>query len=418
MDTRLPEEVSIALAQQTLPLAITNDPQQYALPCLFMRGGSSRGGFFLDTELPGDPLERDAFLLAAYGSPDVRQIDGIGGADPLTSKAAIVARSRRDDADLDYTFCQIDLARAKVSTGGNCGNMLAAVGPYGILRGLIPAHEGENRVRIYTINTDQVVEACFQVRDGAPCVDGTTVVPGVPGSGATVAIDFGDCAGSVSGKLLPTGNVVDTIHVDGKPVQVSLVDAATPFVYVVAKDINADASASPDEIQANAALMDRLEQVRGWAATVLGIVTDPRQAVRVSPNVPRVIMVSEPQSYAADTMNVDKNDMDVCVRQLAMQKPHKALAVTGAVCTAVACQIPGSVVNRLLGARKEGEIRLGHPSGVLSVGSRIETRNNELKILRAAVNRTARLIMAGMIFVTKSKVQTLKTQIQVQANET
>lgn len=401
-----------ALSSQTLPLAISHDSEQLAIPCLFMRGGSSRGGFFLNTDLPTDTQERDAVLLAAYGSPDMRQIDGIGGADPLTSKAAIVARSSRPDADLEYTFCQVDLSRAQVSTGGNCGNMLAAVGPFGVLRGLIKPSEGLNRVRIYTTNTNQVVQACFEVKDGAPCVEGATLVPGVPGSGANIAIDFGDCAGSLSGKLLPTGNASDWIMIDGKSVEVSLIDAATPFAYVRAEDIGADASAMPETIASNSEVMDRLEQVRGWAATVLGIVDEPRKAIKVSPNVPRVIMISKPQSYSNGSIEIAADDMDICVRQLAMQKPHKALAVTGAVCTAVACQVPGSIVERELSARKQGVTRLGHPSGILSVSSRVEQSHEGLKIFEAAVNRTARLLMAGVVFVSRAKAMKLLNEIE------
>jgi len=395
-------------ALKSAPLLVQpHDPEQVVLPCLFMRGGSSKGGFFLESELPGDPTERDALLLAAYGSPDMRQIDGIGGADPLTSKAAIVARSARPDADLEYTFCQVDLSRAKVSTGGNCGNMLAAVAPFAVWRGLIDTQEGENRVRIYTTNTKQVVEVSFTVKGGVPTVEGPTLVPGVPGSGATVAIDFGDCAGSVSGKLLPTGNAADVITIDSREVHVSLVDAATPFVYVVADDIKGDAGASPDAIQADLALMERLEQVRGWAAMVLGMVDDPAKAKEVTPNVPRVIMVSDPRDYLAGETAIRADEVNLCVRQLAMQKPHKALAVTGAVCTSIACRIPGTVVAAQLRGSTEQDIRLGHPSGVLSVDSEVETTPEGLKIRKAAVNRTARLIMAGQLFVPRHKIRAL-----------
>ncbi|NYT23246.1 methylitaconate delta2-delta3-isomerase [Alcaligenaceae bacterium] len=395
-----------------MPLMIERDTEQVSLPCLYMRGGSSRGGFFLDSDLPQDWSERAALLLAAYGSPDSRQIDGIGGADPLTSKAAIVAVSERDDADLDYTFCQVDISRAKVSTGGNCGNMLSAVAPFAVLRGLIPAQEGENCVRIYTTNTKQVVTARFEVKGGAPRVNGGTIVPGVPGTGATVSVDFGDCAGSVSGKLLPTGNPVDTIEVAGRRIEVSLVDAATPFVYVMAADIDANAGASAQAIQANADLMQQLEQVRGWAAVALGLVDDPKDAVRVTPNIPRVIMIAGPQSYPAGESTVAQEDVDLVVRQLAMQKPHKALAVTGAVCTAVACQVPGTVVNRCLRPGATGDIRLGHASGVLSVSAEVQLESGEVVIRRAAVNRTARLIMAGELFVPREKLEAVKKVLE------
>ncbi|AWP80986.1 MULTISPECIES: 2-methylaconitate cis-trans isomerase PrpF family protein [Bordetella] len=394
------------------PLCVTADPEQLSLPCLYMRGGSSKGGFFLAADLPADPLERDATLLAAYGSPDARQIDGIGGADPLTSKAAIVARSGRPDADVEYTFCQVDLTRAQVSTGGNCGNMLAAVGPYAVLRGLIPAREGQNRVRIYTTNTKQVVEASFAVRAGVPCVEGPTVVPGVPGSGATVAIDFGDCAGSVSGALLPTGQAADAIEIDGRPVRVSLIDAATPFVYVVAEDIGGDATATPQDIQNDSALMDRLEQARGWAAVTLGLVDDARKARETSPNVPRVMMISAPRDYVAGDTPIKAADINLCVRQLAMQKPHKALAVTGAVCTAIACRIPGSVVQEQLRGDTGSEIRLGHPSGALSVDSQVEQTPAGPRVRKAALNRTARLIMAGQLFIAREKIRQLMQRMR------
>lgn len=408
MDTETDGAPGCAKRKWAIPLAIEQDAEQLSLPCLYMRGGSSRGGFFLDDELPRKWEDRAALLLAAYGSPDVRQIDGIGGADPLTSKAAIVGLSRREDADLDYTFCQVDIARAKVSTGGNCGNMLSAVASFAVLRGLISVREGENCVRIHTTNTGQVVTARFEVKGGAPRVDGATIVPGVPGTGATVAIDFGDCAGSVSGKLLPTGNPVDIIEIDGRRVEVSLVDAATPFVYVVAADIDGDAGASVEEIQADAGLMQRLEQIRGWAAVKLGLVDDPQSAVRRTPNVPRVIMISEPRSYRAGGAVVEQGEVDLVVRQLAMQKPHKALAVTGAVCTAVACQVPGTVVNKRLRLGAAGDIRIGHASGVLSVGSEVSMESGNIAIRRAAVNRTARLIMAGELFVPREKVESVR----------
>lgn len=389
-----------------------NDPEQLAIPCLFMRGGSSRGGFFLESELPSDPLDRAAALLGIYGSPDARQIDGIGGSDPLTSKAAIVARSARDDADLDYTFCQVDINRPKVSTGGNCGNMLSAVAPYGILRGLIPAHEGENTVRVYTTNTDQVVTVRFQVKNGVPCVNGETIVPGVPGTGSTIAIDFGDCAGSVSGKLLPTGQAKDEIRIGDRSVSVSLVDAATPFVFVNAEDVDGRATATPEEIQSDLGLMDRLEAVRGWAATVLGLVAEPDQARMATPNMPRVIMVSRPQSYRAGETSVDADEIDLCVRQLAMQKPHKALAVTGAVCTAVASQVPGTVVQQCLRPGAGKDMLLGHPSGILSVSSDIANADGQLRIMGAAINRTARLLMAGVVYVPHQKIAAIKNILE------
>jgi hypothetical protein len=363
----------------------------------------------LGDDLPTDPRERAAVLLAAYGSPDVRQIDGIGGADALTSKAAIVTPSARPDADVEYTFVQIAINAAQIGVGGNCGNMLAAVGPFAILRGLVRAVEPETVIRIYTTNTGQVVKARVPVIDSAPAIEGDCTIPGVPGSGARVSLDFGNCAGAFSGKLLPTGCVRQEIEVAGRRVQVSLVDAATPFVFVSAADVGAQGCESPTEIGANEDLQQRLELVRGWAATVLGLVSSPELAKTSSPNVPRVIMVSSPQDYSLpEGGRVHAADMDVCVRQMAMQRPHKTLAVTGSVCTAVAAAITGSVVAQCAVVRQFDKLRLGHPGGVLQVGARIACAGGGNLIIQSAeIERTARLIMAGTLFAPEARIRAL-----------
>lgn len=389
----------------------TRDSQQISIRALVMRGGSSRGAFFLEQDLPRDPEERAALLLAAYGSPDRRQIDGIGGSDPLTSKAAIVGLSSRSDADLDYTFVQVGIERAKISTGGNCGNMIAAVGPFAVLRGLVEPTEPETSVRIYTTNTGQVVTARFRVKDGIPCVEGDTRVPGVPGTGSKIALDFGNCAGAVSGRLLPTGRVRDILNIRGKDVPVSFVDAATPFVFVPAAMVSATGTEPPAEILANVRLMEDLETARSWAAAVLGLVQSASDAARVTPNVPRVILVGPPQPYDTADGPVSAADMDVCVRQLAMQKPHNTLAVTGAVCTAVASRLKGSVVAELSTATGE-QTRLGHPAGVLTVAARISGSGEDRQIESAAVERTARLLMSGDIMVPRRRMNQVRAILE------
>lgn len=387
--------------------------EQIAIPCAFMRGGSSRGGFFLDDDLPQDKTRRSAVLLAAYGSPDGRQIDGIGGSDPLTSKAAVVRRSERPDADVEYTFYQVGIDQPTVSTGGNCGNMLAAVGPFAIRRGLVPAVEPETVVRIYTTNTQQVVTARIPVRMGEPSCEGECVIAGVPDPGAAIRLDFGNCAGAVSGKLLPTGSARDRIEVDGQKIEVSLIDAATPFVFVNASDVGGIGNELPDDLRGNEALMGRLEQVRGWAAVALGLVSRSDLARAETPNLPRVIMIAPSMDYkGVGGSNVEQADIDICVRQLAMQRPHKALAVTGAVCTAVACAVPGSIVAQAIG-RQLNEVRLGHPSGVLRVASRIrEGIDGGIVIESAQIERTARLIMEGALFVRRRKIDMLAAALE------
>jgi 2-methylaconitate cis-trans-isomerase PrpF len=391
---------------------ITSQSDQHRVPCYFMRGGSSRGGFFLADDLPSDSRDKAAVLLAAYGSPDLRQIDGIGGADPLTSKAAIVAKSARPDADVEYTFCQVGIDKAQVSTGGNCGNMLAAVGPFAIYRGLVRPDREVTRVRIYTTNTGQVVTAYVPMQGELPAVDGDCVIAGVPSSGARIMLDFGDCKGALTGKLLPTGSAQDTINIDGRRVFVSLVDAATPFVFVSATDVGATGAETPAEISGNKLLMRCLEEVRSWAAHAIGRVDDPTKATELSPSVPRVIMVSAPTDYTTVSgSKVLASECDILVRQLAMQKPHKALAVVGAICTAVALAVEGTIPARLAVRKEGGTTRLGHPSGVLRVASQVEQRDGgEYVIREARIERTARLIMAGDLFVSKRRLEDLREQ--------
>lgn len=398
-------------SEAVVPL-VGEDPDQFAVPCLLMRGGSSRGGVFLERELPSDQVERAALLLAIYGSPDMRQINGIGGADPLTSKAAIVDISERDDADLNYTFCQISIDEPRVSTGGNCGNMLAAVAPFAVLRGLIKTTDGEMSVRVYTKNTGQVSTVRMTVRQGMPAVLGQATVAGVPGTGSPITIDFGNCGGALSGKLLPTGAVRDVVRLGDKEVAVSLVDAATPFVFVDAGALGASGTETPAEIGANLALMERLEQIRGWAATALGLLDDPSKAAKVVPNVPRVIMVAPPKSYIAPAGPINADDYDVCVRQLAMQTPHKTVAVTGAVCTAVAASLSGTVVAEAVGATRR-RLRLGHPAGVLTVSAAVKQQYGQYQVVSAAVERTARLISAGYVYADRDSVQRLSKVVRL-----
>lgn len=376
---------------------------QVGIRCVFMRGGSSRGGVFLAPDLPEEPALRDRVLLAVYGSPDARQVDGIGGADPLTSKAAIIRRSERPDADVEYTFAQVGIAEARVSYGGNCGNMLAAVGPFAIDHGLVDPVEGLTRVRIYNTNTDKVIVAEVQTAGGRARVRGDCRIAGVPGTGARILLDFGDCAGSMSGRLLPTGRARDVCRAGGREMAVSFVDAATPFVFVPARDIGMNGTEAPPEILANPEWLARLEAIRGWAAAALGLVDDPALATAKTPNVPRVAVVSEPKGYPATTGEfVAGESVTLLGRQMAMQRPHQAYAVTGAICTAVAAAVPGSVVQECARPTEAGPVVIGHPSGRITVDARVEPAGGGLVVRRAALERTARTIMDGVVYIPRT----------------
>ena len=405
-------------ADAKVPLGIALDQAGLmSVPCAFMRGGTSRGGYFLESDLPAAPVARDAFLLAAYGSPHVHQIDGIGGANALTSKAAIVGPSTRSGIDVEYTFCQVSVDRAKVSRGGTCGNMLSAVGPFALLTGLIKAREDETAIRILLTNTDQIVAATVPTISGAPEFQGTCTLPGVSGTGARIRLTFEDCGASMAQSILPTGNPVDVIDIGDRDIAVSFVDAATPFVFVDAASLGASGTELPAEILANETLAGRLERVRGWAATVLGLVPHAAAANEVTPNVPRVMMVAKPADYeTANGTKVRAEQVDVCVRQMAMQKPHRAISVTGSVCCAVAAAIAGTVVAEIVsGVRSMNEaeqVYLGHPSGTTGVAAHIETASNDAIVASATIDRTARLLMVGQIYAQTARVNDLARTLQ------
>lgn len=372
---------------------------QVSIPAVLMRGGSSRGVVIDGRLLPKDDAERDRFIVAAYGSPDARQIDGVGGADPLTSKVAVVTPSDRPDADVEYLFGQVSITTPEVFWVGNCGNMISAVAAFAVDEGLVTATEPVTRVRIYTVNVDQVVVAEVPTLDGVARTAGDAEVAGVPGTGAPIMLDFGDCGGAVTGRLLPTGAPVDVIELAGLgEIEISIVDAATPFVYVRAVDLGVSASMTPEEMAADSELLERLEFIRSTAAFLSGIVPDANIATERSPSIPRVTMVG---SIGASS----RSSADIEARQMSMQRPHKTYAVTNAVCTAVAAELPGTIVNRLVARRESASLRIAHPAGVLIAESVVVPADSidGFRIERAAVARTARRILKGELFVPRGR---------------
>jgi 2-methylaconitate cis-trans-isomerase PrpF len=379
---------------------------QWAIRTVFMRGGTSRGAFLHAADLPDDPALRDALILGLYGSPDQRQIDGIGGADSLTSKVIIVGPSSRPDADVDYTFGQVRVTEPIIDYKGNCGNMTSGVGPFAIDEGLVPAVEDLTRVRMHNTNTGKVVVAEVPVRDGVVQTCGDTEIPGVPGTAAGIMLDFLDSGGSVTGKLLPTGSPRDVLETPSGRFEVSLVDAANPCVFVRAADLGIRGTELPAEISANPALMDTLEQIRGAAAVRLGFVDDPARAAAVTPAIPKVAFVAPPMDYLTSTgRQIRADEVSLVCRCMSMQTPHKAYAVTVGICTAAAAKTPGTVVEEVY---REGdppsEVRLGHPGGVMIADMIVEPGPDGLRLTRAALARTARRIMEGTAYVPLSKL--------------
>lgn len=372
------------------------------IPAVFMRAGTSKGVYLMPKDLPEDPAVRDKVILAIYGSPDLRQINGIGGADPLTSKVAIVASSERDNVDVDYTFGYVGINDAIVDYEGNCGNMSSGVGPFAIGQGLVAITEPITKVRIYNTNTKKVIEAEILVKDGEVVTEGDYVIDGVPGTGAKIVLNFLNSGGSKTGKLLPTGNVIDEITLQcGRKVRVSLVDAANPSVFVKAIDIGLTGVELPQDTETNPEILEIMEDIRTTAAVMMGLAVSKD---KVGPAVPKVAFVSAPQEYVTiNGVTVKTEAVDLVARTKAMAVMHKAYAVTGGICVSTAALIEGTVVNEIVSeqAKRSGIVRVGHPSGILDFEINLEKNQNGWHLAKAGVTRTAKPIMDGHVYVSR-----------------
>jgi 4-oxalomesaconate tautomerase len=351
------------------------------IACMWMRGGTSKGGMFRADDLPADTDARDAFLLRAMGSPDPRQIDGMGGADPLTSKVAVVRASTRAGVDVDYLFLQVFVDRAIVADNQNCGNMLAAVGPFAIERGLVPAGDGETRVTIFMENTQQTAVATVATPGSRVSYEGAARIDGVPGTAAPIPLAFRDTAGSSCGALLPTGNAVDTI--DG--VAVTMIDNGMPCVVLRAADVGISGHEDRATLDADAALKAKLEAIRRKAGPLmnLGDVADE--------SVPKMMLVAAPDDRPEEA------GAAIAVRSFIPHRCHASIGVLGAVTVATACLLEGSparALARLPGGRRR-TLGIAHPSGVTDCV--IETDAAGV-VTSAGMLRTARKLFDGTIF--------------------
>ncbi len=380
-------------------------PDMNAYRCAIIRGGTSKGIFFLKNELPSDPQQRDRVILAAFGSPDVRQIDGLGGADVLTSKLAIVAPSSSPDADVDYTFGQVSFERPFIDYKGNCGNISSAVGGFAVDEGLVPAVEPVTTVRIRQTNSNTILVAEVPVREGKACVDGNYHIDGVPGTGAKVVIDWSHTVGGLTGHLLPTGHAKDTIVAEGRDYIVSLVDAGNPLVFIRAEDLGLIGTETTAQIESDHNLMRTIQAIRSQAAVLLGLVDSPDKAAEESPYNPFFAIVSPPASYEAlNGLHVDARDIDLVSRLSFMLKMHKTYPITGTVCTGAAGRIPNTVVWDVMRpeARRNGTLRIGHPGGIVPVEAEAAIEGDTIRMTRLGVYRTARRIMDGLVYIRKS----------------
>jgi 4-oxalomesaconate tautomerase len=349
-----------------------------------MRGGTSKGLYFAASDLPTDEAARDRVLLAAMGSPDVRQIDGVGGAHPLTSKVAVISLSTREDADVDYLFLQVVVDKAEVSDAQNCGNILAGVGPWAIEHGLVEAHDGVTPVRIHMVNTGAIAVAHVATPGGQVEYEGDARIDGVPGTAAAIPIDFLDVAGSSCGALLPTGNVVDEVN----GVALTCVDNGMPVVVMRAADFGLSGAEAPAELEANAVLKERIEAIRLEIGPKMNLGDVAKKTV------PKMTLISPPTSGGA-----------VSTRSFIPHRVHEAIGVLGAVSVATACVLPGSVaadVAKVDAANGPMRLDIEHPTGFFTVDIGIEGEGAALEIKRAALLRTARKLMSGEVFVPAS----------------
>ena len=370
-------------------------------PAVFMRGGTSKGIMFHARDLPAARAEWDEIFLRAMGSPDPggRQLDGMGGGVSSLSKVCVIAPSQREDADVDYTFAQVQIREARVDYGANCGNMSSAVGPFALEEGLVRAATGEATVRIFNTNTRKIIHSTFGVHAGRAAVEGTLAIPGVAGSGAPIRLDFIEPGGATTGRLLPSGKVLDVLDIPGLGrIEVSLVDAANACVFVAAAALGLTGTEMPEELERDTATLQKLAAIRLHASVAMGIARTLEEA-RARTAVPFVGFVSAAQdARTLSGRSLAADAADLTVRMISNGQPHRALPLTASLCTAVAARMEGSVVWQASRRGAASELRLAMPSGVLTVGAEVSRADASWHAARGSFYRTARRLFEGCVY--------------------
>jgi 2-methylaconitate cis-trans-isomerase PrpF len=373
-----------------------------ALPAVFMRGGTSRAIMFHARDLP-DRSAWDPIFLAAMGSPDPngRQLNGMGGGISSLSKVCILAPSDRDDADIDYTFAQVQIREAAVDYRGNCGNMSSAVGPFAVDEGIVRPNGDTAVVRIFNTNTKKIIRSTFPLQEGRAATDGDLAIPGVAGTGAPVRLDFLSPGGATTGTLLPTGRPVDRLDVPGiGPIEVSLIDAANACVFVRASDLGLTGRELPDALDTNLAVLDKLQRIRRAASVAMEIARDDAEArtINAVPVVGFIAPAMDAPTLAGEPISASQ--IDLTARFISNGQPHRALPLTASLCTAVAARIEGSLAHQALGGAVQGAIRIGMPSGILTVDAEVGRDPAGHWVAHSgAFYRTARRLFDGRVYV-------------------
>jgi len=377
---------------------------QKRIPTVLMRGGTSKGLFFHDNHLPPDSDSRNRVILAAFGSPDPnrRQIDGVGGGVSTTSKVAIISPSESPDYDVVYNFGQVSIDRPIVDYKSNCGNISSAVGPFAVDEGLVKAVEPVTRVRIHQLNTDKLITADVPVKNGRYDEQGDYTIAGVPGTHARIALGFADPGGALTGKLLPTGNRLDTIEIpDHGQITITIIDAANPVVLVRAEDIGLT-GVEIDEVDASKAITTTLETIRCKAAVLIGLAASEEEATQRSQAVPKVAFITAAKPYTTTGGGtIEAQDVDLVGRIMSMGTLHRSYAVSGGIATAGAAMIPGTVAYDLLEDTAHGKnlLKIGHPGGIIDIEAVIDVEGDQCAYKEAVIGRTARRLMEGYVLV-------------------
>jgi len=373
-----------------------------SIPAVFMRGGTSRAVMFHARDLP-DRAEWDPIFLAAMGSPDPngRQLNGMGGGISSLSKVCILAPSDRADADIDYTFAQVQIRDPHVDYRSNCGNMSSAVGPFAVDEGIVRPNGDSAVVRIFNTNTRKIIRSTFPLEDGRAATDGDLAIPGVAGTGAPVRLDFLAPGGATTGRLLPTGKPTDRLDIpDIGSIEVSLVDAANACVFVRARDLGLTGRELPEQLERDPALLERLQSIRRQASIAMGVARDDAEARTVAA-VPIIGFIAPPMD--APTLSgepIAAAQVDLTARFLSNGQPHRALPLTASLCTAVSANIAGTVVAEALAPGAGAQVRIGMPSGILTVGAEVEQdKTGQWVAHSGAFYRTARRLFDGRIYV-------------------
>jgi len=376
------------------------------IPCTVMRGGTSRGLFFLEADLPKDKAVRFKLISKAFGSPDPTgmQINGLGGTEANMNKLAIISRREGEPNTVNYEFGQIDIFSWTIDQKANCGNISSAVGAYAIENGLVDLiEEPITKVMVYNTNTKKYILEYVPVKDGKVNYEGDFMIAGVAAPGSKIRLDFLDPGGATTGKLLPTGSVTDIIKTDNYgEFEVSIVDAANPFVFIRAEDVGMMGTEMASEILARPAELKKMLEIRAATAVYLGDAKDIADAYENCKATPKFCYLASPKPYNSATEGyINTEDIDILARMLSMGRPGSIMALTGAICLGVASKIKGSIPQQLLSpqANASSDLRIGHPSGVLPVTVDVRSENGAYNAVSCGVYRTCRKLMTGTIYV-------------------